>query len=353
MTAARTLATGLAEGPRALLLVLIVLILAAQPMPASADGRERIRIVGSETVFPLAVAAAEAFSVKTRFVTPVVEANGSEVGFALFCAGKGVQHPDMATAVRPMTRSELAKCRQRGISVAEIKFGHRAVVLAQSRRGQAVSLTRQQIFKALAAEVPIDGKAVINPYKLWSDIDFALPVKPIAVAGPAPLSRDRKYFGELIMAPAAQGLMRVTSRSAAKEEKGSPGLRADGVFSATDHDVQTLSRLVANPDALGVVGFTFLQQNADSLQATQVDGVTPSAVTIATGAYGPSSPFFLYVKRENLRVIPGIQDYVAEITSEAASGDQGYLVQRGLIPLPPAERAALQDTARQLSPIRN
>ncbi len=337
---------------RATGLLLGTAALAASLSAAQADERSRIRIVGSEKVFPLAVAAGEAFSQKTRFLTPLVEANGSDRGFALFCAGKGVQHPDIATSDRRMTRAEVSQCRRRGITVSEIKIGHRAVVLAKSRRGQPLSLTGQQIFLALARQVPVDGKPAENPYRLWSDIDFTLPVTEIEAFGPALNNPKRIAFTELALAPVAAKLFRIKADDRAGRREFAQ-LRRDGVFRALPNEPdRLLQRFEQRPEALGIVGFTFLQQNADRLQGIAVDGVVPTAESIADGSYGPSSPLYLYIKRENLRVIPGVADYIAEISGTEAAGQGGYLVPRGLIPLPPEERAALSGAASRLAPLR-
>ena len=321
-------------------------LLLATACSAAAAERERLQVVGSKVVFPLAVAAAEAFHLKTGRPTPVVEANGTGEGFALFCAGKGAEHPDIATAERRMTASEQQRCRSRGISVAEIKIGHRAVVVARSRRAPALALTRAQLFQALAAQVRIDGRPADNPYRLWSDIDFSLPVTPIAAFGPPPTSAQRGSFDRLVMAAEGQGT----------DEGGVPGgipLRRDGVFTELPaDDPQSLSRLEANPQALGIFGFTFALQNSARLQAVAIDGVIPSAETIADGRYGLAEPLYIYVKREQIGAVPGLADYAAEISSEAASGDGGYLVRLGLVPLPPGERDAQRQSAARLPAAR-
>lgn len=336
-----------------LCLLLAVSALAFGVEKARAEGRERIRVVGSPVVFPLAVAAAETFSVKSRFLTPLVEGNGDAAGFALFCAGKGVQHPDIATATRRISRAELARCRQRGVSVAEIKLGHRGIVLAKSRLGAPLALTRQQIFLALAQQVPVGGQLADNPYRLWSDIDFALPVKPIQIFGPPPVQPDRETFDTLAIAPAAAGLLRAGAAPSGGRDNAAPiRLRTDGPFRETASDEETLGLLTGAANALGIVGFTFLQQHGSQIQAVTVDGVAPDAQSIADGRYGPSSPLYFYIKRENLGLIPGLADYVAELVSDAASAANGYLVRRGLIPLPPGERAALADLARRLPPLQ-
>ncbi|NIA71939.1 phosphate ABC transporter substrate-binding protein [Pelagibius litoralis] len=329
-------------------LALTGLILAGGLAEAQADTRERIRIVGSGTVFPLAVAAAENFSVKAGFAAPLVEKNGTAEGFKLFCAGVGVEHPDVVTAERRASAAEVAACRQKGISLAEIKIGHQAIVLAKSRRGAALSLTPKQVLLAMAQQVPSNGSLAANPYRLWSDIDFSLPVTPIEVLSPPLTSPQRDAFTALMMAPAAATLppLRGLESIAA--------LRGDGaVTEVAADDVQAFARLDANPDALVILGFTFQQQNAGRLQPVAINGVVPSAASIADGSYGPVRALYFYIKREHLSVIPGLRDYPGELAGEAASGSDGYLVRRGLIPLPPAERGGLVEAAKRLTARQN
>lgn len=306
---------------------------------ALAGERERINVVGAATVFPLALASAEAFHVKTGHKTPLVEANGSSAGFRLFCAGLGAEHPDIVTAERPISAGEAAACRQRGISPIEVKIGYQAIVLAKSRRGAALSLTPRQIQLALGAQEAGGG----NPYKLWSDIDFALPVKAIEVLGPPRTSPHRGVFMDLIMTPKA--------KRGAKTSEAATALRDDGIFiQVATEDSQVLDRLDRNPDALGIFAFNFQQDHAERLQAVAVDGVAPSAASIADGRYSPARALYLYVKRQHLDSIPGLRGYVAEIAGEAASGTGGYLTGRGLIPLLPAERAARAEATAGLLP---
>lgn len=340
-TSGKPVDEGYSKTPGRALAALAVVCLAGLGMTAAAAAgeRERINVVGAATVFPLALASAEAFHVKTGHKTPLVEANGSAAGFRFFCAGLGAEHPDIVTAERRISAGEAAACRQKGISPIEVKIGYQAIVLAKSRRGAALSLTPRQIRLALAAQQADGG----NPYKLWSDIDFALPVKAIEVLGPPPTSRHRSIFADLIMAPGAD------KDTSSAETAGA--LRNDGVFiQVATEDKQVLDRLDRNPDALGIFDFNFQQNHATRLQTVAVDGVTPSAASIADGRYGPSRALYLYVKRQHLDSIPGLRDYVAEIAGEAASGSGGYLTRRGLIPLSSAERAARAETAAGLLP---
>ena len=320
---------------------------------AQAETRQRIHVLGPAAVFPLAVAVSEALSQRTASVTPVVERSETARGFALFCAGTGPEHPDIATATRRMTRAEYEACRRRGITVSELKLGHQAVVLAKARRGAPLALTRRQVFLALARQVPINGQLTDNPYRLWSDIDFALPVKTIQVYGPPAISAARGAFGELAMVPAARAFPGLRTLSGDALSAFGQSLRADGGFTeVATMEEAGLQTLQARPDALGLFGFTVLQQNAAQLQGIAIDGVAPSAESIAAGRYPLARPVYAYVKRENLAVIPGLHDYAKELAGETATGPGGYLVRRGLVPLPPPERGILTDTAARLPPLQ-
>ncbi len=181
-------------------------ILALGAAAAAAEPARPLSVVGAEAVFPLAVAAGERFSARSGQPMPVVERSGTAQGFALLCAGSGPRHPDIATAERQASRGELSVCSHKSIALGEVKLGYQAVALAQPPGAPALALSRRQIFLALAAEVPVDGRMVANPYRLWSDIDFTLPVKPIAIFGPPQTSPLWNSFVELVMARAADDL---------------------------------------------------------------------------------------------------------------------------------------------------
>ncbi|WP_299617834.1 substrate-binding domain-containing protein [Pelagibius sp.] len=332
---------------------LALLALTGSAASAMAGERQRIHVVSPAAVFPLAVAVSETFSQTTAFVTPVVERSEAARGFALFCEGVGPEHPDIATATRRMTRAEYEACRRRGITLSELKLGHQAVVLAKARRGASLALTRRQIFLALARQVPINGQLTDNPYRLWSDIDFSLPVKAIQVYGPPAISAVRSAFGEMAMVPAARAFPGLRSLSGDALSAFGQSLRADGGFTeVAAMDEAGLQMLQARPDSLGLFGFTLLQQNAALLQGIAIDGIAPSAESIAAGRYSLARPVYAYVKRENLGVIPGLRDYAKELAGETAAGPGGYLVRRGLVPLPPPERAILADAAARLSALQ-
>ena len=321
-----------------------------------AQARDQIRIVGSSTVFPFSTAVAEQFGKDTKFKTPVVESTGSGGGMKLFCAGVGVAHPDMTNASRRIKSSEFEKCTKNGITITEVKVGFDGIVMANSKAGTLFKLTKKQIFQALAKQVPVDGKLVDNPYKMWSDIDPSLPSDKIEVLGPPPTSGTRDAFSELALEGGAKkfeslAMLRKKDKKAFKAI--AHAIREDGAYiEAGENDNLVVQKLEANPKALGVFGFSFLDQNSDKVQGSHIGGVEPTFENIAAGDYGVSRSLYFYVKKEHVGSVPGIQEYVNAFTDEDAWGDAGYLTDKGLIPLPKADRDAIAASARKLSPLK-
>ena len=320
--------------------------------PAIAEARDQIRIVGSSTVFPFSTAVAENFGRSTSFKTPVVESTGSGGGLKLFCAGVGTEHPDITNASRRMKKSEFETCTKNGITVTEVKVGYDGIVLANAKSAPQFKLTKKQIFLALAKTVPVDGKLVANPYTNWNQIDSSLPNEKIEVLGPPPTSGTRDAFVELVMEEAAEQFPEIEALSKDEFKQVAHSMREDGAFiEAGENDNLIVQKLEANPVALGIFGFSFLDQNADKLHGSIVEGVAPEFENIASGDYGVSRSLYFYVKQEHVGTIPGIKEYVAEFTSEKAWGNDGYLVEKGLIPLPDADRKAMHDAANGLAPL--
>ncbi|RLP22483.1 PstS family phosphate ABC transporter substrate-binding protein [Mesorhizobium sp. YM1C-6-2] len=319
---------------------------AAVALAASAGyaaARDQIQIVGSSTVFPFTTAVAEKLGQGGQFKTPVVESTGTGGGMKLFCAGVGENTPDFTNASRPMKDSELAECKANGATPVEIKVGFDGIVIANSKAGSAVDLTKEQLFKALAKNVAVDGKVVANPYVNWSDIDASLPATKIEVLGPPPTSGTRDAFVELVMDEACQDEVK------AANEKGCGEIREDGAYvEAGENDNLIVQKLEANSNAFGIFGFSFLDQNADKLQGHKIGGIEPTFENIASGDYGVSRSLFIYAKKEHVGVIPGMAEFIAEYTSEGAWGTEGYLADKGLIPLPDAERASVAEAAKAL-----
>ena len=319
-------------------LILTASLLALATSPAFA-ARDQIRIVGSSTVYPFTTAVAEAFG-KTSGKTPVVESTGTGGGLKLFCAGVGEAHPDFTNASRQIKKSEFEDCAKNGVTgIVEIKVGFDGLSLAQSKDAKGFALTKQQIFAALAKEIPgADGKLVANPNKLWSDIDASLPATKIEVLGPPPTSGTRDSFMELVMEKGAEkyeSLAGLKKEDAKAFEKVWKAMREDGAYvEAGENDNLIVQKLQANPDAVGIFGFSFLEQNAGTVKDIAVDGVAASYEAIADGSYKVARPLYIYGKKQHVGVIPGMQEFIAEYVSAKAIGEDGYLADKGLVTLP-------------------
>jgi len=318
--------------------------------------RDQIQIVGSSTVFPFSTSVAEQFGQKSSFKTPVVESTGSGGGMKLFCAGAGEGTPDITNSSRRIKEREFKLCNENGVTPVEVKIGFDGIVLANAKAGPELSITRKQIFLALAKEIPgSDGKMIANPNKKWSDVDPSLPSIKIEVLGPPPTSGTRDAFAEIALEGGAKKIevlaaLRKEDKKAFK--KIAHAVREDGVYiEAGENDNLIIQKLEANANAFGVFGFSFLDQNADKVKGAVVNGNVPEFEEIAAGNYPISRSLFFYVKKEHVGVIPGIEEFVAEFTSESTWGEDGYLADKGLIPLPDAEREAVATSAREMAPM--
>ena len=322
----------------------------------NAQSRDQIRAVGSSTVFPFTTAVAEAFGKGGKFKTPVVESTGTGGGLKLFCAGVGPQHPDVANASRRIKKSEVDQCAANGVTqITELKIGYDGIALAYSKQAPHTDLTTEILWKALAKEVPVDGKMVANPYKRWSDIDPKLPNKEIEVLGPPPTSGTRDSFNELVMLEGCKKVAEVKTIVADEKarEKACLSIREDGGYvEAGENDNLIVQKLTANPDAFGVFGYSFYDQNRDKLQTARMDGVELSPETVASGEYEVARSLYVYVKSAHAGVVPGIREFIAEYTSARAMGEDGYLADKGLISLPKAERDAARTSATNLNPLQ-
>jgi len=313
----------------------LTLAAAATLVVTSASARDQIRIVGSSTVFPFSTAVAEQFGKTSGFKSPIVESTGSGGGLKLFCAGIGVGHPDITNASRKIKKSEVERCAKNGITAIEYEIGYDGIVVANDKSAQQYNFQLKHLFLALAAEVPVDGKLVPNPYVNWSDVDPSLPNVKIEVLGPPPTSGTRDAFLELAMEGGAKQIpfMKDLRKQKKKVFKAiSHHLREDGAYiDAGENDNLIVQKLQANPDALGIFGFSFLDQNSDVLQGSIVDGFEPTFENIADGKYSISRSLQYYVKKQHIGTIPGIEEYVQLFQRMQAEG--GPLEDKGLIPL--------------------
>ncbi len=322
---------------------------------SAAEARDQIRIVGSSTVYPFAAVVAEQFGKTTNFKTPVIESTGSGGGLKLFCSGVGIEHPDITNASRRIKSSEVELCAKNGVAdVTEIKVGYDGIVLANSKAHSQYSLTKAQIFLALAKTIP-DGNGGFkeNDNMTWADVDPSLGNDKIEVLGPPPTSGTRDAFVELAMEAGCEAFPEIAALEKTDKSKFKAicqAVREDGAFvEAGENDVLIVRKLEANPKALGIFGFSFLDQNADKVQGSMIEGVNPTFENIADGSYKVSRSLFFYVKGAHVGTVPGIKEYVAEFTAERTFGPDGYLAERGLIPMPDEERAKFQKDAESMS----
>nr|WP_183317932.1 PstS family phosphate ABC transporter substrate-binding protein [Chelatococcus caeni] len=314
------------------------LTLAGVAAAGAAQARDQIRIVGSSTVYPFTTAVAEQFGRSGAGKAPVVESTGTGGGMKLFCAGVGTDHPDATNASRRIKKSEFDDCQKNGVAdIIELKVGFDGLTVANSKSGPDFNLSKEQLFLALAKEVPgADGKLVANPYKNWSDIDKALPNEKIEVLGPPPTSGTRDSFLELVMEPGAEKILADLKKSDAKAFAAAwKTIREDGAYiDAGENDNLIVQKLDANPKAVGIFGYSFLEENAAKIKGAKIDGVTPDFDTIADGKYSVSRPLFVYFKKQHIGVVPGLDKFIGEYVSEKALGEDGYLSRKGLVPLP-------------------
>lgn len=324
------------------MLALIALGLSISPALAA---RDNLYIVGSSTVYSFAITVAEHVGKKLP-KTPKIESTGTGGGFKIFCAGVEESHPDINDASRAITESEKNLCAQNGVKdIIEVKIGFDGIVLAMSKKGQPMALTTKDIFLALAKEVP-DPKnpnnIIPNPYKTWKDINPSLPDVKIKVYGPPTTSGTRDALEELGMEAGAKSIPEL--KELAKKDKKrfktiTHVIREDGAYiDAGENDNLIVQKLEANPKAVGIFGFSYVDNNRDKLVGCTINGIQPTFENIASGSYPLGRPLFFYVKKAHLGVIPGIKEYIEEFLSEKAIGDNGYAVEKGLVPLPKAER---------------
>ena len=316
----------------------------------TAYARDQINVVGSSTVYPFAIVVAEKFGKTTEFKTPKIESTGSGGGLKLFCAGVGEKHPDFTNSSRAITEKEIKKCKKNGVKdITEIKVGYDGIVIANSKSSKAFKMTRMDLYLALAAEIPNPNGSesfVKNPHKTWKDVNPELPEIKIEVLGPPPTSGTRDAFVELAMEKG--GCKKIKWIKALKKKNKQEykakchTIREDGLYiEAGENDNLMVQKLISNSKALAIFGFSFLEQNADKVHGAIINGVEPSFENISSGKYPVSRPLFFYAKNAHLEAIPGMKEYVEMFLSDAASGSDGYLTEKGLIPMPKEERAEI------------
>lgn len=326
-------------------------VLALAASATMAQARDQIRIVGSSTVFPYTQAVAEEFA-NQGGAAPVVESTGTGGGMQVFCGGVGADHPDITGASRAMKKSEYDLCVQNGVTdITEALIGYDGLAIAVSSANTTDwNLTLEQVYLALAAKVPMDGALVDNPYKMWSEIDASLPATAILAFGPPPTSGTRDAFVELAMhagCAETEYAKALEADEAAYDkfiEEDCSRMRQDGLFvEAGENDNLIVQRLEADPNAVGIFGYSFLYENLDKLKGVKINGVEPSLETIGSFDYPISRPLYFYVKNAHRGVIPGLNEFLAAYASDDAMGAGGYLSERGLVVLDDAKLKEVQD----------
>lgn len=340
-------------------IALLYLFIVGIAQAVTGAARDYISIVGSSTVYPFATVVAESFGKKNRFKTPKIESTGSGGGHKLFGAGIGIEHPDITNSSARITKNQLKKDFKNGVKeVVEVKIGYDGIVVANSRQVPVFRLTKKDLFLALAKQVPVVGDQGVfkpNHYETWKQINPSLPDTRIEVFGPPPTSGTRDTFVELAMEGGANAFKWIAKLKKSDQKRYKEichTMREDGVYiEAGENDNLIVDKLSKAPEALGILGYSFLDQNTDKIQGAFIDGVQPTFQAISDGTYPVSRPLYFYIKKAHVDNIPGMREYLAEFTSEMAWGDEGYLTTKGLIPMPLEERQHYRKVVEELIPL--
>lgn len=315
-------------------------------LATSASARDQIKIVGSSTVYPFTSYVAEEFGATTGNKTPVVESTGTGGGMKLFCAGLGENTPDFTNASRPMKAAEFDICQENGVkNIVGMKVGYDGIAIAQNKDNEALDLSLEQIFLALAQEVPSkDGKSLIeNPYKKWSDIDASLPNREIKMIGAPSTSGTRDSFDEMVMEHASKNFPAYGGEPYKK-------IRTDGAYiPGGENDNLIVQKLTQDKDAMGYFGYSFLEENHDKIKGVTLGGIEPNAKTISSGEYPIARSIFIYMKKDHIGQTKGIEEFIKLYSSEAMVGESGVLRTIGLIPMPSSELVTTQETINALT----
>ena len=314
----------------------LILAAAAMLMASTASARENISIAGSSTVLPFATIIAEELGKNPNFKTPVVESGGSSVGKKGVCDGTGMQFIDIGNASSRMKVKELEYCQKNGVTLTEIKVGYDGIVLANSKQAPQLQISLADLGKALTAKVPVNGEMVDNPYKTWKDVNPELPDLAIRVYGPPTTSGTRASFVEIVNEK-AYCKKDADVKAIGYKAKKCRAMRTDGAYvEAGEQDNLIVQKLQEDPDAFGIFGFSYLDQNSDTLQGAALSGVTPTFEAIAEGKYKASRALYFYVKHSHIGVVPGIAEYMKEWMKHW--DEDGALTDAGMIPMPATER---------------
>jgi len=342
----------------------LILAAAISLLATSASARDQISIAGSSTVLPFATIIAEEMGKNPNFKTPVVESGGSSVGKKGVCQGIGTQFIDIGNASSRMKQSELDFCNKNGVTLTEIKVGYDGIVVAHSIDGNPLNISKAELGMALTAEVPAcyEGSGrnfncdewIPNPFKKWSDINPELPNTEIRVYGPPTTSGTRASYAEMVNQKGYCGKDKIAKAASKargdKKGKKCRAMRADGAYvEAGEQDNLIVQKLQEDPNAYGIFGFSYLDQNSDTLQGAVISGTEPTFENIAAGDYAVSRALWFYVKHAHVGVVPGINEYMN--TWVANWNEDGILSDAGMIPMPQEERDYYAKAMAELPPL--
>ena len=301
-----------------------------------AHARDQVKVTGSSTVFPFSSYVAEELGATTKFPAPVVESTGSGGGHKLFGAGMGPGTPDIANSSRRMKSSEFENAAKNGVTdITEAKIGFDGIAIAQNKENAPMSITLEELAMAVAADVPVDGKIVPNPYTKWNEINPQLPARKIVFYGPPTSSGTRDAFEEMVVEKVCGKIEGY--------EKGYKKIRQDNAYiPAGENDNLIVQKLAKDKESFGIFGYSFLEENSDTIQAAAIDGVTPAPESVSSGKYPISRSLYFYIKNAHYDAIPGLKEYVELFMSEKMIGKDGLLKSIGLIPLPDDARAQIR-----------
>ena len=316
----------------------------------TSQARDTLSLAGSSTVLPFARIIAEQLGKNPNFKTPVVESGGSSVGKKGVCDGVGTKFIDIGNASSRMKTKELAYCEKNGVKLTEIKVGYDGIVVANSKKGKVLNISKADLGKALTAKVAINGKMVDNPYKKWSEINPSLPNVEIRVYGPPTTSGTRASYAEMVNEKGyckKDDEAKSALKAAGMKAKKCRAMRTDGAFiEAGEQDNLIVQKLNEDNTAYGIFGFSYLDQNSDTLQGAVISKTAPTFENIASNNYSVSRALYYYVKHQHIGVVPGIKEYMAEWTKHW--GDEGALSDAGMIPMPKSERAKYKSAMTNL-----
>jgi phosphate transport system substrate-binding protein len=305
-------------------------------MATSAVARDQVQVAGSSTVLPYSAIVAEAFGENFDFPTPVIESGGSSAGLKRFCEGVGETTIDIANSSRSIRETELKACAEAGVTdIIEVRVGYDGIVFASDIKGNSFEFTPLDWYRALAAEIVIDGQVVANPYTMWNEVNPALPAQEIQAYVPGTKHGTREVFEEKVIevgCEADAGHDVLVAAKADQAGKACTALRTDGRSVDIDGDyTETLSRIESNKNGIGIFGLSFYENNTDKLQVATMGGVLPSTETISSGVYPVSRPLFFYIKQAHIGVIPGLKEFAEFFVSDEIAGPSGPLAAYGLV----------------------